>query len=391
MKRLVIPAVAIAAVALALGVVLLANHDRIEQERFERGESELIVSNLAQSNAVVFKAGRTLDDTVRIAAVGRNHLWLPPGNYIVRSEGTSWTLFYPVPLTGYRCGPDEDGSYLVTVRSLPQRFPPKLLPALPEFVFIPSGTFLLGDRQNPREPHYVWLTGFFIAPFEVTNEEFRAFLHASDGYNDEANWTDMGKRWRNQNGSHASALLTPTDRDYERFGAEDLPVTRVTWYEANAFRKWLTRKFLGWLFTLPNDAMWEKAARGPDNFDYSLSRYISDEEALLYNWRKNSDAPVPLFGMRSSLQRFRPNRYGIYHMTGNVVEWTQSVEQPYNRERPYVNNKRNHDDTAGKRTARGGSWYSAATSYLYIPYRDSFQPEHSSPDVGFRIVAKPLP
>jgi hypothetical protein len=40
---------------------------------------------------------------------------------------------------------------------------------------------------------------------------------------------------------------------------------------------------------------------------------------------------------------------------------------------------------------RGGSWYSASVAILYLPYRETFQPEVSAPYLGFRIVAKPLP
>lgn len=390
MKRVLLFVAAFAGVGGAF-YWFLTHDDRAEQRRYERQETELVVANLARSPVTLFKAGRTLDDTIRLDTFDGQRIWLPPGNYFLRSEEHERVQYYPVSLTGYRCGPDKDGSYLVTIRPAPKEFPPRLFSTLPEFVFIPSGTFLMGDRQNPREPHYVWVTGYFMAPFEVTNEEFRAFLSAEDGYNNDANWTVQGRRWRATARSHVSALLTPSDADYRRFGEPDLPVTWVTWFEANAFCKWLTRRYPGWLFTLPNDAEWEKAARGPDNLDYVLSISISDAEEPLYNWRKNPDASIPLYGVVSTKKFFRPNRYGLYHMTGNVVEWTQSTDRPFNREHPFVEDERNHDDATGKRTARGGSWYSAATSYLYIPYRDSFQPEHSTQDIGFRIVAKALP
>jgi len=78
-------------------------------------------------------------------------------------------------------------------------------------------------------------------------------------------------------------------------------------------------------------------------------------------------------------------------MTGIVVEWTQSVNVPFNRDHPFVDDERNLDATPELRTARGGSWYSACTTYLYIPYRDAFQPEPSTQNIGFRFVAKALP
>jgi formylglycine-generating enzyme required for sulfatase activity len=111
----------------------------------------------------------------------------------------------------------------------------------------------------------------------------------------------------------------------------------------------------------------------------------------LYNWKKNPDAPITVVGIQETYLKYRPNRFGLYHLSGNVVEWTLSINRAYNREHPYVDDERNHDDAIGLRVGRGGSWYSASIALLYIPYRDAFQPEHSSQDIGFRIVAKPLP
>lgn len=391
MRRILLVLVAVLIGAGAGVYWLLRVSNRDEERRFERQETELIVSKLVQCELTLHKAGKNLADTVRVMPFDGQRIWLTPGNYFLKCTLSGARIFYPVPLTGYRCGPDEDGSFVVTVRSLPAKSPPRLSETVPEFIYIPSGSFLIGDRLNPRERHYVWVTAFFIAPFEVSNAEFRDFLLAPDGYENRANWTEQGWRWKLNSKSQVTAQMTPTDKEYRRFGRPDVPVTWVTWFEANAFCKWLTRRFPGWLFSLPTDAEWEKAARGPDNFDYALGMAISDAEAGLYNWRKNPDAPTPLFGIEESRHLFRPNRYGLYHMTGNVVEWTQSVDRPYNRDHPFANDERNHDDAVGKRTARGGSWYSAATSYLYIPYRDSFQPEHSTQDIGFRIVVKALP
>jgi formylglycine-generating enzyme required for sulfatase activity len=247
--------------------------------------------------------------------------------------------------------------------------------------------------MNPKEPHYVWLPAFFIGRFEVSNAEYLEFLRAPDGYEAEGNWTEAGKQWRDANKTKATAMLKPGEAEYERFGQPDQPVVWVTWYEANAYCRWLTGKFGGgrWLYALPSEAEWEKAARGPDDFDYGLSQSISDQESKLYNWKKNPDSPVAVIGIRNSIANFRPNRYGLYHASGNVVEWTQSLPQPFNRERPYADDERNRDEVSGQRAARGGSWYSASIALLYLAYRDAFQPEISHHDLGFRIVVRPLP
>lgn len=371
----------------------LAERERQEQLHYAREESELIVSNLIDANVSLYKAGKNLSDTARVAEFDGERIWLPRGNYFLKVAQASQTFFLPTPIFGYRSGPDEGGAFVATLRPWPRIYPPRLFENLPEFVYIPSGNFLFGDRLNPREPHYVWLTGYFIAPFEVSNAEFRAFLNDPAGYADSTNWTKAGRRWKEKKSSQATARLQPEHADYSRFGKPDLPVVWVNWFEANAFCCWLTKKIGNgrWLFALPNEAEWEKAARGPDNLDYGLSTFISDAETHLYNWKKNPDAAITVLGLEETHSSYRPNRFGLYHVTGNTVEWTQSINRSFNREHPYRDDERNHDDTRGLRVARGGSWYSASVALLYISYRDAFQPEHSSQDIGFRLVAKLLP
>ena len=358
------------AVALVgIGGVLLGRHyvvwQRAETLRYQRGETELVVTDVTgRARVTLFKAGKRLDEAKHIAGFDGRRIWLPEGNYFVEAEESGRRLYYPAPLTGYRGGPDRDGAFVITIRPAPRESPPRLVADRPEFVYIPSGHFLLGDRANPREPHYVWLTAYFLAPFEVTNAEFREFLNDQRGY---------------------------APSDYRRFGQPDQPVTNVTWHEANAFCQWLTARIGAgrWMYSLPTDAEWEKAARGPDSLDYGLSRFISDEEVKLYNWRKNPDAPVTVVGWRDSV--WGPNRYGLHHMSGNVWEWTRSVFRPYNRQQPFAEDDRSHDNIHAQRTARGGSWYSASIALLYLPYRDAFQPEHRSNDVGFRVAARLKP
>jgi formylglycine-generating enzyme required for sulfatase activity len=163
----------------------------------------------------------------------------------------------------------------------------------------------------------------------------------------------------------------------------------VTWYEASAYGRWLTRRYGGgrWLFRMATEAEWEKAARGPDGFDYGLGMELSEPQAELYNWRKNPGASVTLVPLEPAEAGFRPNRFGLYHASGNAREWTQSVFRPYKRDQPYRDDDRNADETPGQRVTRGGSWYSASAVRLQLAYREEFQPELSSDDLGFRIAA----
>jgi formylglycine-generating enzyme required for sulfatase activity len=380
---------------LGAGVFFYLRSDhRNDRLHYERAETEVVISAAPDVRLTLFKAANNLQDAVVMPPLTGDRLWLPRGNYFLKTEQGRRAFFYPIPIVSYRGGPEKDGAFGITVRPPGENVPHGLLPDLPDYQFIPSGNFLFGDAQRVQEPHYVWLGAFYVSPFEVTNAEFREFLIDPRGYADNTNWTEAGQKWKAANRSNSTALLKPEDAEYRRFGQPDLPVVQVNWFEANAFCRWLTKTFGrgAWVFGLPTEAEWEKAARGPDSFDYGLGTNISDKEAGLYNWRKNPGAEITVVGLAETKSRYMPNRYGLYHMTGNVTEWTLSIYRSYSRQNPYVDDDdRNHDDVSGERVLRGGSWYTASIAVLYIPYRENFRPEVQTPYLGFRVVARPVP
>ena len=164
----------------------------------------------------------------------------------------------------------------------------------------------------------------------MTNGEFRRFLEHPDGYADRRE-LDGGRLGRAVSVDPLHGEADAADADYLRFGRDDLPVVLVSWYEANAYGRWLTRT-LGkgrWLYRMPTEAEWEKAARGPDGFDYGLGTELSEPQVHLYNWKKNPGAEVTLVGAGETPARYRANRYGVFHASGNAGEWTQGVSRPY--------------------------------------------------------------
>lgn len=380
-----------AALLVSTGAVTFARGEyrRIARARHAaRGETELRIENPAGATLSLFRAGATLDaaERVPLAAGGQ---WLPSGRYFVEAVAEGARQLFPVTAADGGEGPEEDGSWPVTVRRPASDAPPRLDSRLPPFVFVPGGYFMLGDRLSPGQPHTVWVQAFHIASFEVTNGEFRRFLADPRGQADRANWTEAGWAWRAGGSSQATALLPPDHPRYARFGRDELPVMLVTWHEASAFCRWLTRT-LGqgrWLYRMPTEAEWEKAARGPDGFDYGLGMELSEPQSPLYNWRKNPGAAVTLVGVEETLRAYSANRYGVFHASGNAREWTQSVFRHYNASRPYRDDERNTEELAGMRVTRGGSWYSASAVRLQLAYREEFQPELSSDDLGFRVAA----
>jgi formylglycine-generating enzyme required for sulfatase activity len=262
---------------------------REEQRRLARarrvaaGETALRVVNPSGARLALQRAGETLDDAARVE-LGTGDTWLPEGRYALEARTPGWRQLFPVAVDGSGQGPDEpDGSWTVTVRAPPAESPPQLGAFGLGFVFVPGGTFVIGERANPGQPHAVFVPSFHLGAFEVTNAEFRRFLSDPAGYDDPTSWTEAGWRWRQTGLSQPTARLAPGDARYPRFGRDELPVMLVTWYEANAYCRWLTRRLGGgrWLFRLPTEAEWEKAARGPDGFDYGLGMVLSEPQAEL--------------------------------------------------------------------------------------------------------------
>jgi formylglycine-generating enzyme required for sulfatase activity len=249
------------------------------------------------------------------------------------------------------------------------------LPRPAPTVVVPAGYFLMGSTslevQNLASNYGYdasWLDGelpqrsVFVAAFEiqvypVTNRDYALFC-AATGYPPRLHWPGGA----------------PT-RDMFLH-----PVTHVNRADAQAYAAWIGMR-------LPTEAEWEKAARGPDGFDYGLGMRLSEPTAALYNWRKNPGAEVTLVGVAETLERYRPNRYGVFHASGNAREWTQSSFRHYNAAHPYREDDRNHDEGGGLRVTRGGSWYSASAVRLQLAYREEFQPELASDDLGFRVAA----
>jgi formylglycine-generating enzyme required for sulfatase activity len=388
-----------AALAAAAGVAILAvsgagtlagrEYGRLRRARHQaRGETELRILNPAGAAPALFRAGETLEAAGAVP-LPEGECWLPAGRYFVEANTGSDRQLFPVTVEHDTGGPEDGSVWTVTVRRLGAEPPPRLDEGVPPFVFIPGGYFTIGDRHNPGQRHAVWVHSFHLASFEVTNREFRAFLGDPQGYGDRANWTEAGWSWKSRGGpSQATALLAPSDPRHPRFGRDDLPVVLVTWHEAAAYCRWLTRRRGNgrWLYRMPTEAEWEKAARGPDAFDYGLGMELSERQAGLYNWRKNPGAATTLVGLAST-REYPPNRYGVFHASGNAREWTQSVFLRYNAAHPYREDDRNHAEAAGMRVTRGGSWYSASAVRLQLAYREEFQPELSSDDLGFRLAA----
>jgi len=212
-------------------------------------------------------------------------------------------------------------------------------------VRVPAGRFPMGSlpgapmRQEEEFPHRVALTrAFRIASTEVTQRQWLA--------------------------------LMPKDRSPQP--GDDLPVTSVSWKEAQEFCLKLSQKEEV-PYRLPTEAEWEYVCRAGAG-DPPAGR--AELEAVAW-YADNSGEKTHPVGQK------KPNAWGLHDLLGNVAEWTLDVYRPYPRVDPAT-------DPAGPpegstRVVRGGAWRSfppAVRCAARTGTPESYQLSH----LGLRVV-----
>jgi len=220
---------------------------------------------------------------------------------------------------------------------------------------------------------------FWMAKLEVTNEQYRLF--------------DPG---------HDSRFVSKTNKDqYERgfpLNGPKQPVVRVSWQQAMAFCRGLSRK-TGLRFTLPTEAQWEYACRAGTSTPFSyggldtdFSRFANVADATARRLAVN-DSPDwilkdPRFNdgalVTANVGSYQPSTWGLHDTHGNAAEWTRTTYGPY----PYrVGDGRDDDSTDGRKVVRGGSWYDRPAR-CRSAFRLSYPAWQGVYNVGFRVVCE---
>ncbi len=228
-----------------------------------------------------------------------------------------------------------------------------------EMVYIPEGAFIMGsDDDNAlagsKPAHEVYLDGFWIDKYEVTNAQF-------------AQCVDAGYCYEPRDLSSATRKEYYKSIDYANY-----PVIHVDWNQAQAYCSWAGKR-------LPTEAEWEKAARG--------------ENALIYPWGNEIPPVMPMqvgqfeSGDTVPVDDFPDGAspYGVFNMSGNVWEWTaDQYDQYYYSKSPSKNPK---SVTGGNDyVVRGYSWAYPFSRYEITTRNFSYVLNHTY-DLGFRCAA----
>jgi formylglycine-generating enzyme required for sulfatase activity len=200
-------------------------------------------------------------------------------------------------------------------------------------------------------------------------------------------------------------------------GRRNYPAVLVSWHDAVACCAWLTEQLAaalpsGYAVRLPDEAEWEKAARGGLHLPAEALVVRTDSGVLnprqevamqpnplprrRWPWGEwADDSPLRCANMAESrvggtmaVGSFPDGAspYDCLDMAGNVFEWTLSLFQKY----PYQSaDGRNDLQAEGSRTLRGGSWISDRR-YARVSYRCFNHPDFFYDFIGFRVVVAPV-
>jgi formylglycine-generating enzyme required for sulfatase activity len=208
-----------------------------------------------------------------------------------------------------------------------------------DMVPIPAGEFEMGStRKKDEQPvHKVKLDAFWMQAHEVTWDEYRLFMFASQS---------------GETGSPddtVDAVSRPTKPYVEMsfgMGINGFPAISMTQHAANKYAEWLSAK-TGEFYRLPTEAEWEYACRAGTTTAY----FFGDDASKLgdYAWYAANSG-----GTYRKVATKKPNPWGLFDMLGNVMEWTLDGYAPYQageQTDPWVKAKGPYPHAV-----RGGSW-----------------------------------
>jgi formylglycine-generating enzyme required for sulfatase activity len=285
-----------------------------------------------------------------------------------------------------------------------------------KLVRIPAGEFLMGGQEPAeqlardfaayRRPaqyfhdeyprHRVRITRpFYLGKYEVTVGQFRQFVHET-GFRTESEVDGTGGWGYNPTTGKCEGRRPCYSWRSTGFPqTDDHPVVNVSWHDAAAFCRWLSRKE-GKIYRLPTEAEWEYGCRAG-----TATRYANgnDPERLSEVARVTGDrgrtkfphvqqmviSPGEPGHFTAPVGSYRPNAWGLYDMHGNVWEWCADWygEDYYAHSPP--DDPCCRDPGEHLRIRRGGAW-NTYPLWARCSFRNWHAPGTRCLNLGFRVV-----
>ena len=219
---------------------------------------------------------------------------------------------------------------------------------------------------------------FAVGRYEVTRGEFGRFVRETGHSTGNACWTFEGGEWEKRSG-----------RSWRNPGftqADGHPVVCVSWEDARAYVRWLSRE-TGEAYRLLSEAEWEYVARagttGPFHFGATISTAQANYDG---NYTYGSGRKGEYRQRTEPVGSFPANAYGVHDVHGNVDEWVEDCWHDSYRGAPADGSARTVGEDCVGRVLRGGSWGSGP-QYLRSADRDRSSPPGSGSSLaGFRVA-----
>ena len=223
-----------------------------------------------------------------------------------------------------------------------------------ELVRISGGVFKMGSPESEEERfddegplHEVHVPEFYMGRYPVTNDEYGLFLKDNPDAPEPENWSDR------------------------RFNQPRQPVVGVSWEDAHQYAKWAGLR-------LPTEAEWEYACRAGTTSRYYTGNTEKDLERAGW-YEKNSGGQTHPKGEKE------PNKFGLYDMHGNVLEWVEDDWHPNYDGAPVDGRAWAGRDRDAHRVIRGGSFIIEA-QYCRSAFRIYDPPSSRIVALGFRLA-----
>ncbi|MDZ8256879.1 SUMF1/EgtB/PvdO family nonheme iron enzyme [Nostoc sp. ChiQUE01b] len=233
-----------------------------------------------------------------------------------------------------------------------------------EMVSIAGGKFQMGAPQDEfesledeRPQHIVALNPFFIGKYPITQAQWRVI----------AKLPKIKRRLE----------LEPSC-----FKGDNLPVERVSWYDAQEFCERISRE-TGRKYRLPSEAEWEYTCRAQTSTPFHFGKIITTNLANYCGHKENIHA----FYHQQTIEvgNFPANAFGLCDMHGLVWEWCDDYEHEDYQGAPLDGSVWLNDGNEEYRILRGGSWDSSP-SCCRSASRFSEMASVTDSRFGFRVV-----
>lgn len=229
--------------------------------------------------------------------------------------------------------------------------PPSALQPIvePEMVTLLGGKFAMGSNNDPSERpiHQVDIKPFAISKFPITVRQWKQCVAAS---------------------ACAGGVT----------GDDDVPVTNVSWSDAQKFMEWLSQVTQK-KYRLPSEAEWEYAARGGMHTKYWWGDQVLPGMVNCNGCNEAYDAMKP-----TKVGSFKPNPFGLYDMGGGVDQWVADCWHKNYQGAP-ADGSPWLDADCSSHVLRSGSWRSDP-NYVRPSSRNYYDTNARNQTLGFRVA-----